>query len=199
MGGYNMNMDLVSFFELAGVFGILLLVYTFRAGVTDFVYLAVKNWKQTAFVFICMAGGLVGGLYASGDSQLLQIYSLALPLPAENPGVAQIDKCREFVAAKAEHRPGYIDPNPSLDDYVLIGAHSYWDTCAQTFGMNYWKHDISINGQNGGQILCKAYLQDSYRSGIVDSWCNTVLSPPSAKPPSVQKAGSRVYTVVRSG
>ena len=199
MGIYNIDMDLSFFLEVAGVLGIVLFFYTFRAGCTDFVYLAIKNWKQTAFVFVCMAGGLVGGLYASGDSQILQISSLALPLPAETPGVTQIEKCREFVTAKAEHRPGYIDPKPSLGDYITMGAHSYWDTCAQTFGMNYWKHDISINGQNGGQVLCKTYLQDSYRSGIVDSWCNTVLSPPSAKPPTVQKAGSRVYSVARSG
>src|SRR3569623_153694 len=123
-----MNMDLVEFLEFAGVLGILLLVFTFRAGVTDFIYLSIKNWKQTAFIILCMIGGLVGGLYASGDSQSFRVSSFALPLPGENPGVAQIDQCKDFVAAKAEHRPGYVDPDPSLRDYVLMGAHSYWDT-----------------------------------------------------------------------
>src|ERR1700760_4064715 len=124
MGSYNVDMDFSVFLEVAGVLGIVLFVYTFRAGLTDFVYFALKNWKQTAFVFLCMAGGLIGGVYASGDSQMLEISSFAMPLPAETPGLAQIDKCRDFVTAKAEHRAGYIDPKPSLGDYVLIGAHS---------------------------------------------------------------------------
>ena len=198
---YNIEMDFSDVLKIAGIFGIVLFLYTFRSGCTDLVYLALKNWKQSAFIFVCLLGGLGAGVYSSGNTPAIGLPSLALPLPADNPGEAQIDGCKDFIAAKAEHRKDYIDPRPSLRDMVVMGAHSYWDTCAQTFGMNYWKHDISVNGQNGGKMLCDTYRQDSYRSGIVDSWCSTVLAPPSPKeePAKAEKARTRVYTTVKAG
>lgn len=191
MGVYSLDMDIFNLVFCAAILGIGLLMYTFRSGLTDFLYVAVKNWKVSTFIVVCMIAGVAGGLYASSDHSLeVRISSFALPLPGENPGIAQIDSCKEFVAAKAEHRAGYVEPQPSWRDTIVMGAHSYWDTCAQTFGMNYWKHDISIGGKNGGQLLCKTYHEDGYRSGIVDSWCNTVLDPTKADS-DVRKASSR--------
>jgi hypothetical protein len=201
MGGYNIDMDLVSFLQVAGVLGLVLFIYTFRAGLTDFVYLALNNLKATVFMFTCLIAGLLVGVYASGaDTRALDFSmpSFALPMPSENPGVAQIDSCKEFIAAKSEGRAGYIDPQPTLSDKIIMGADSYWDVCAQTFGMNYWKHNITIGGKNGGQILCDAYRKDSYRSGIVESWCSTVLSPKQPKP-KIQKASSRRKAVPNEG
>jgi hypothetical protein len=184
-------MDIFNLVFYAAILGIGLLLYTFRSGLSEYLYIAIKNWKASAFIVVCLIAGVTGGIYASSDQPIeVRISSFALPLPGDNPGVAQIDSCKDFVTAKAEHRAGYIDPKPSWSDKIIIGANSYWDTCAQTFGMNYWKHDISIGGKNGGQMLCKTYHEDGYRSGIVDSWCSTVLDPAKVAP-AVRKASSR--------
>ena len=199
MEAYSLNMDIVNLVFFAAILGIGLLLYTFRSGLTDFLYVAVKNWKVSAFIVVCAIAGIGGGIYASSDEPIeVRISSFALPLPGENPGVAQIDSCKDFITAKASHRAGYVDPRPSWSDRIIMGAGSYWDTCAQTFGMNYWKHDISIGGKNGGQLFCKTYHENGYRSGIADSWCSTVLDPAKANP-NVRKASSRTAAGAHQG
>lgn len=173
-----MNM---TFIYIAGVFIVLLGLWNFRSGITDFIYLLFKHWKHTVFILVCLMVGLAVGLYGANLDRMMTHHQVMKLQPKENKVLADIRACQDFVLAKLEQRDNYEDPSPSLGDVIKIGAKSYWDSCARTFGMNYWKYDISINGENGGQLLCRTYRQDplytSYRSGNVETWCNTVFSP----------------------
>lgn len=170
------------FIPVAALFAILLFVYTFREGITDIAYLALKHWKHTIFVVTCIGVGLFVGAYNAHLGNMMDEYNFRLTLQSQKKGdderiAATINQCKKFVEAKLDGRTDYDEPSPSLGDVIRIGAKSYWDTCANTFGMNYWKHEIFIRGEEGGPMLCKAYHKTSYRSGNVESWCSTVLAP----------------------
>ena len=145
--------------------------YTFRAGLGDYLYAALRNWKQTAFIVICVAAGLIAGSSAAHVGAPGTLALPALEMPRQETGQAAVDSCRDFVTARLERGHG-----PPPGGALKIGRPT-WESCAKVFGTNYWKHDISINGENGGLVLCRAYRQDSYRSGNVDAWCDTVFAP----------------------
>lgn len=157
---------------------LILFAFTFRDGLTDIVYLALKNAKLVLFVFFCMMIGLLAGLYETSSSpSSLGDYAGFLGRTGESRTAETIRECKIFVAARLEHRRDYEEPDPPLGDVVKIGAKSFWDTCAHVFGMNYWKYDLSINGENGGEKLCRAYRESDYRSDYVSGWCATVFMP----------------------
>lgn len=177
---YNVIMETILYY-FAAIFGLLLFGYTFRNGLGDILYVALKKWHHSVFILSCLCAGFLIGLHEShldtGNSlPSINIESL-LPVPEGERTTILVRECKSFVAAKLENRADYDEPAPPLGDVVRIGAKSYWDTCARAFGMNYWKHDISINGENGGQALCRAYHSGAYRSGNVESWCATVFAP----------------------
>ena len=170
------------FLPIAVVFGVLLFLYTFRSGLTDVVYLALTHWKHTAFVVICITVGVLVGAYNSHLGSLENLYNLRLSILTHQKNddeqmLATINACKKFVEARLDGKPAFDEPSPRLNDVIRIGAQSYWDTCANAFGMNYWKHDIFIRGEEGGPALCRAYRKDDYRSGTVESWCASVLAP----------------------
>ena len=170
------------FIPVAVIFGFLLFFYTFRNAATDVAYLALTHWKHTVFIVTCISVGVFVGAYNAHLGSVLDNYNLHLSLRAQktddNERIATaINECKKFVEAKLDGKLSYDEPSPSLGDVIRIGATSYWDTCANTFGMNYWKHDIYIKGEEGGAMLCKAYRNGAYRSGNVENWCATVLAP----------------------
>lgn len=177
---YNVIMETLLFY-IAVIFGLALFGYTFRNGLGDILYVALRKWHHSVFILSCLCAGLLIGLNeshldTSAGLPSINIESL-LPAPEDERTAALIRECKGFVTAKLENRASYEEPDPPLGDVIRIGAKSYWDTCARTFGMNYWKHDISINSENGGHVLCRAYRSGTYRSGNVESWCATVFAP----------------------
>lgn len=181
---YEIMEDASEYFAvIAALLAVLLFAYTFREGLTDIAYLALKRWKQTLFVAICIGGGLFAGTYNSHVGHALNEYHfrMALKLYKESDDTRTamvINECKKFVEAKLDGRKDYDESSLPFDGIIKIGVSSYWDTCADTFGMNYWKHEIFIRGEEGGPMLCKVYRNDkSYRSGNVESWCATVLAP----------------------
>lgn len=143
----------------------------------DSVYVVSRNWRLVSFVFIATlcATLLVLEQERFKYNLVFHYFTGQEPPPAEETRY-HIRQCAEFVKAKrsgeevAEYRPVSAGP-------ISISKISYWDFCARTFGMNYWKFDISIDGQNGGRLLCDTYALDTYRSPNVQSWCDTVFAP----------------------
>lgn len=147
----------------------------------DWVYITGRiighNWKGLSFI----TAFLLVGVFAVSMQQDLK-YKLAYSYfadkaPQDTGETAyQIRQCKEFVRAKAsgEETAEYrqISAGP-----VNITKISYFDVCARTFGLNFWRYDISIDGQDGGRLLCETYARSTYRSSKVQSWCDTVFSP----------------------
>lgn len=159
---------------------VLLLTLNFWSTVTDYIYMAFRYWKHTLFIVICIGGGLYMGLYATHLDKLnnLFVYDFGvIRTPSHEDVQVTIRRCREFTVAKRDGDESYIDPKPPFIDVIKIGAKTYWDTCARVLGSNYWKHDISIDGENGGKVFCAAYRAGDYRSSTVNVWCDTVLDP----------------------
>lgn len=168
----------------------------------DVFYIALQNGKATLFVMICLSVGTLAGLhirYGYSGTSVIALPAVSLPAignlyqPSEERTLATIRNCQAFVTAqldsKVENRtlPERADSNPSpllhLASDVLPSTSGDWDRCARTFGQNYWKQDISVKGENGGVALCRAYAdQSQFRSGEVESWCDTVFA--SAPSPS---------------
>lgn len=149
----------------------------FRNGIGAGLYIAVKNWRQSGFIAACVLGGLLIGVSLS-DRQPDFATITHLIQPEDRRTAARIADCKEFVEARLHNRPyGEVDRAMIDLGVIRIGTTSYWDSCARTFGMNYWKHDITIDGRNGGHVLCDLYRNTPYKSGDVDAWCTTVFAP----------------------
>ncbi len=166
----------------------------------DVFYIALQNGKATLFVVLCLSVGALAGLnvrYGDSSAPVVSLPAVALPSignlyqTSEERTLATIRNCQAFVTAqldeKVENRtlPERADSNSSLlhlASDVLPSTSGDWDRCARTFGMNYWKQDISVKGENGGVALCRAYArQGEFRSGEVESWCDTVFASAPAK------------------
>ncbi len=89
----------------------------------------------------------------------------------------EITSCKIFVASELEPKIQKASLQVSQSEKEVTIGKTMWEECSKRFGMNYWKYDISVNGENGGQALCRAYRQSDYRSSDVDAWCNTVFAP----------------------
>lgn len=162
----------------------------------DVFYYAFKNIKATLFVALCLCAGAFVGLSYSDMTYAphIPVASAAMTLvndirqPPEDKVLATIRTCQAFVTAQLDIQAGprtlpeRPDSSPSLlhlASAVPPPSEKDWDRCARTFGTNYWKHDIAVNGQNGGQALCRAYrAQTDHRSGEVEAWCDTVFAEP---------------------
>lgn len=161
----------------------------------DVFYYAFKNIKATLFVALCLCVGAFAGLSYSDMTYAphIPVASAAMTIvndirqPPEDKVLATIRTCQAFVTAQLDETqagartlPERADSNPSLlhlASAVPVANAKDWDRCARTFGTNYWKYDISVNGQNGGQALCRAYrAQSEIASGEVEAWCNTVFA-----------------------
>ncbi len=143
----------------------------------DGIYVVSKHWRMAAFVLGCCA---VTSLFAIKQEQfkyeIAYLYYTGTKNTSETDARYQVRVCKEFVQAKIDGRQTAEFHTISAGP-VEISSVSNWEYCARTFGLNYWKHDISINGQDGGRLLCEAYARDAYRSSRVQTWCDTVFAP----------------------
>ena len=135
-------------------------------------YTLSKNWQAAAFFIVCLISGGLFALYAQGAGVYVPFdFS---PKPTEGQVEMAISDCKGFLTAKNNHG----DFNLILEEgsfYRPQTEADLWDTCATVFGQNYWKNDITVNGQNGGKLLCNLYHQGTYNSANVDAWCDSVL------------------------
>ena len=144
----------------------------------DWIYVISQNWRMVSFVVILGLTGTFGVIGLDNfKHDLVYSYFSKTGKDANNLEARyQIRQCKEFVQAKingvqtVEYRT--ISAGP-----INISKISNWDFCAKTFGLNFWKYDTSIDGQDGGRLLCEAYARDTYRSRKVQNWCDTVFTP----------------------
>ncbi|MBI1257675.1 MAG: hypothetical protein GC204_09415 [Chloroflexi bacterium] len=151
-----------------------LITYRYWGGL---IYAATRNWKVLAFVVI---GGLIGTVIVFKQQELKYQLAYYYMTGGKDSDTLEaryaVRQCKEFVEAKLNSAPTE-DVRMIKAGFINIGSVSNWDYCARTFGLNYWKTDISINGQDGGRLLCQAYARDTYRSEKVQTWCDTVFAP----------------------
>lgn len=168
----------------------------------DVFYLAFKNIKAVLFVALCLCVGAFAGLSFSDKSYYQATAPFAdsalslvsgLTQPPEEKVLARIRTCQAFVTAQLDTQQvgdrtllERAEGSPSLlhlASDVPPRTSRDWDRCARTFGTNYWKYDISINGEHGGQALCKAYRQQQdFTSSEVEAWCDTVFASENKSP-----------------
>lgn len=145
------------------------------------VYAATKHWRLVSFL---MVGAFLGTFIVLKQETLKYELAYYYYTGAKNTDTLEtkyrIRQCREFVEAKLDGRASE-DEHPVSAGFITISAINNWDYCARTFSLNRWTHDISINGQDGGRLLCAAYARDTYRSAKVQNWCDTVLAPADRK------------------
>lgn len=164
---------------ILGALGVIVLYFTSHVW-SELAYIALKHWKETCFIAFCAFAGIFLGFYHGTldrvSTRLAYAMEMKILLPADEKLAAQISDCKAFVQAKAQGLP-YGDEETTRPGIMLAGGPSKWESCARTFGMNYWKHDISIDGRNGGQLLCEAYARQNTPSPNVQVWCETVFAP----------------------
>ena len=163
---------------LIAAIALLLFILSFNR-IGDWLYAAVKEWKAAllALIIFSTLGIMFLGQQAIGQSahaisSRISYWSGSRP----NETVAQ---CRMFTRLKADHEKiqPYID-NRALN--IHPNPDKYWEICIQAFGQNYWKQDITVNGQSGGKLLCRLYNTSAYVSSKVQTWCDTVFHEPQA-------------------
>jgi hypothetical protein len=168
--------------------------YLAHSQIGEAVYFLSKRWRESLFIG---AAAVTGGLVLShagafGDSlDVLDISVPSLSLPSLSSGeqpdavAGNVAICRKFVRSRL-HGAAY-EPEGLSHGFLGLGPHDPWEICAGTFGMNYWKYDISVDGRNGGAVLCELYRhRNAQPSEAVESWCQTVFAnpaPPPAKNP----------------
>lgn len=155
------------------VFFSMIILGATRAG--DIFYHMTNNWKATvATVLLVVLTLLFTVFHQPVVKQIRSLYWMMV-LKEGHDVLSRVEDCRTYLIAIQ----GGQDYTPDTSRHG--GLHSYpieqyWDICADTFGKNYWKHDISVNGQHGGHVLCELY---SNQSEIVSSkakvWCDTVF------------------------
>lgn len=140
-------------------------------------YFVTKNWRVVTFtVILSLLGAVLVVKQQEWKYEIAYRYFTGTKHTGSLESKYHIRMCKQFIKAK-------LNGEPAKDDHYITVAFfrlksvSNWEFCARTFGLNYWKHDTSINGQDGGRVLCDAYARSSYRSGDVDAWCDTVFAP----------------------
>jgi len=143
----------------------------------DGLYYLSKHWRAAAFAVTSLAlVWLIAVKQEQFKYEVAYYYFTGTKNTGEDDARYQIRMCKDFVQDKIEGNPTAEVHKVAAGPINFAGV-SNWDYCARTFGLNYWKHDISINGQDGGRLLCEAYARDTYRSGKVNAWCDTVFAP----------------------
>jgi hypothetical protein len=142
-------------------------------------YLVFKAFKKRslsipAIILLLIVSGVM--LQKQGVEASLSTFYFNLKTPPQTRTVRIIAECKDFVR-HAHTQTTDIDHYRRFNaGFVALQGPSYWELCAHTFGMNYWKYDISIDEKNGGYVLCDAYEQTPYQNERVRAWCQTVFS-----------------------
>lgn len=160
--------------------GVIAALLSFKYWGTVF-YAVTRHARVAGFVCILSLLGAILVLKAQDLKYDIAYYHFT---GTENTDVLEakyhIRQCKEFVEAKLDGRDA-ADQRSLSTGFMNISGVSNWEFCARTFGLNYWKEDISINGQDGGHLLCEAYAHDTYRSPRVQTWCDTVFATRAVK------------------
>ncbi len=166
-------MGLILILSFAGI-----AIYLSQGMIGNGVYIMTKHWRESLFLLFCALAGagfavsLRNDVVGIGDSGLkiprIEFFSADIASDA-----TMVDVCKQFVEA---HSGGQAFTPPALSGLVSLNEDNYWELCARTFGMNYWKYDITVNGRNGGLALCDAAGREGRDSSTVRTWCSTVFS-----------------------
>lgn len=167
-------------------------LYVMRDHITTALYFIGKYWRQSLFIAICIGVGTFAGLSMGNGikmqkalSDYLHVASLDRLLMSGNERTLyDINNCKNFVTAQMVNNGSLELISPAAGQIQTLpdvkNPDQYWADCARTFGMNYWKYDITIRGENGGNLLCDAYFRsDAGKTPDkhVVSWCQTVFAP----------------------
>lgn len=144
----------------------------------DTIYMLVKNWRITSFFLVC---AIIGAFIATHTDDISSMMQGRLKVNHDKAEVT-INNCRNFLTAYTSNEDGILK-EPVKVGFIKISndTSDYWkshyfEVCAQAFGLNYWRHDINVNGRSGGVVLCEAYEKENFRSGKIESWCSTVFA-----------------------
>lgn len=149
-----------------------------RQAIGNGIYIMTTHWRESAFLLLCALAGAGFAVKKDTIGRDLSYFVAGLGAPSEENAAAAVGVCKKFVQAKSAGLP-FAPPRESR--LFPASEDSYWETCARTFGMNYWKHDIAVGGRNGGEALCAAYARDPRATalpsaGKVEAWCGTVFA-----------------------
>lgn len=149
-----------------------------RQAIGNGIYIMTTHWRESAFLLLCALAGAGFAIKKDTIGHDLSAFVAGLSAPSEENIAVTIGACKKFVHAKSAGLP--FTP-PQGNSPLPAREEAYWETCAQTFGMNYWKHDITVDGRNGGEALCGAYARDPRAAalpsaGKVQAWCGTVFA-----------------------
>lgn len=172
-----MSMDII-YNIIFMIIGAVALLWISLYGWGNTLYVVMKNWRLAVFFIFCAAGGVLAATHSSDISATLQGRLKVNQKHAE----ATISHCKSFLTAYSGREDGLLK-EPLKAGFIKISndTSDYWkshylEVCAQAFGMNYWRHDITVNGQSGGRVLCEIYRKENFKSGKIQSWCGTVFA-----------------------
>jgi hypothetical protein len=150
-----------------------LAVYLVQNYVGEIAYFITVKWRESLFLGACALAGGMTALHMNGIREITLLPKIAFASEMAVP--SDIAICKKFVQANL-HGQSYA-PDGLSHGLISFGPVDPWESCARTFGMNYWNHDISIEGRNGGKLLCAVYnRRQEQPSDKVESWCNTVFA-----------------------
>jgi hypothetical protein len=161
--------NLCIFFALA-----CLAAYLVQNYVGEIAYFLTAKWRESLFLGMCALIGALSALHMNSiGREITLLPKIAFANDMSVP--SDIAICRKFVKAQL-HGDAYM-PEGLSHGLISFGPIDPWESCARTFGMNYWNHDISVEGQSGGRLLCEIYnKRQEEPSDKVESWCNSVFA-----------------------
>jgi hypothetical protein len=162
----------------------LLIAFFMAKPLSEFAYAVSKNWKLGLFVGACVLSVISATLYVThaqaGSYRTASTFTSPFSnfmkgRPSEGQIEMAIHSCKEFIGAKASGHE-YNITHEASSYYRPTTEAAMWHTCSEVFGQNYWRYDISINGENGGHLLCRMYKEQDRNAAATNSWCETVFS-----------------------
>ena len=172
-GYYFSTMQWISIGIILFVFLAMIILGATRAG--DIFYMITQNWKASVSAFILIILTLMFGVFHEPVLREIRTTYWRIVLKEGPDVITRVQHCRAFLEA-IQNGQSYTPPAEDRGGLNKHSPNEYWDVCAAAFGKNYWKYDISVNGQNGGALFCELYeVQEGLTSPTADVWCDTVL------------------------
>lgn len=172
--GYDFStMQWISIGVILFAFLAMIILGATRTG--DIFYAITQNWKVSISAFILILLTLLFGVFHEPVTRGIQSAYWRVVLKEGPDVITRVQHCRGFLEAM-QNGQSYTPPAEDKGGLKKHNPAKYWDICAAAFGKNYWKYDISVNGQNGGALFCALYeAQQDIASPTADVWCDTVL------------------------
>lgn len=144
-----------------------------RAG--DLFFHMTNHWKTSVAAFLLIALTLLFTVFHQPVVKQIRSMYWMMVLNEGHDVLTRVEDCRAFLTA-IQNGQEYIPDTGHSGGLHNYQPEQYWDICSDTFGKNYWKHDISVNGQHGGHVLCALYnAQSDIISSKAKVWCDTVF------------------------